>query len=162
MGPDLAAMIVYLSMEMRITRRRVQLFLSDLLSESLLHADETSHNEAGTMLWQWVFITSSTALYLVGRRSKEIFIHLLDSATVSFDGWLMSGGYAVYRDYRRRLRCWAHLTREAKGLAESYSATSRNQGKQVLKTLERLMAAIYQTREGPDQGQVAIAAHHQA
>jgi IS1 family transposase len=193
-GPDLAAMIVYLSMEMRITRRRVQLFLSDLLglklslgclqngliesaralapvedqlvndllSESLLHADETSHNEAGTALWLWVFITSSTALYQVGRRSKEIFIHLLDSATVSFDGWLMSDGYLVYRGYQKRLRCWAHLTRKAKGLAESYSTTSRNQGNQVLNALDRLMAAIYRAREGPDQGQVTIAAHYQA
>jgi len=192
-GPDLAAMIVYLSMEMRITRRKVQIFLYDilglqlsigsiqncmiesaralapvenqvvdeLLGASILHADETSHNEAGTRLWLWVFITSASALFLIGQRSKEIFINMLESSSIQFDGWLMSDGYMVYRSFVKRLRCWAHLKRKAKGLAECYTPTSRKQGEQMLKSLNRLMAAIYRAREGPDKGKVSIAAHHQ-
>ncbi len=192
-GPDLAALIVYLSMEMRITRRKVQLFLYDvlglklsvgtiqncmiesaralapvenqvvdeLLGGSLLHADETSHNEAGTRLWLWVFITSATALFLVGPRSKEIFTHMLESSSIRFDGWLMSDGYLVYRDFVNRLRCWAHLKRKAKGLAECFTPSSRKYGKQMLESLNQLMAAVYQAREGPDKGKVSIAAQHQ-
>jgi len=192
-GPGLAALIAYLTMEMRITRRKVQLFLFDvlgvklsigsiqncmvesartlapvenqvvdeLLSESMLHADETSHNEAGTRLWLWVFITSATALFLVGQRSKEMFINMLQSSSVQYDGWLMSDGYRVYRDFINRLRCWAHLKRKAKGLCESYTPTSRKDGKQMLDSLDRLIAAVYQAREGPDKGKVSIAAHHQ-
>ena len=193
MGPDLAAMIVYLSMDMRLTRRQVKRFLFDLfglelsvgslqncivesaralapvedqlaealLSESLMHADETSHPEAIAQLWLWVFITSTTALFLIGARSKEIFANVLDSVTPRFKGWLMSDGYCIYRDYDQRLRCWAHLTRKAIGLAESYHRPSRDYGKQVLEIMNPLMAAIYRAREGPDQGTVSILAQHQ-
>ena len=81
-GPDLAAMICYFSFELRVSRRRVKLFLHDILglelslgciqscllesaralepveeqlvldvlSAPLVHADETSHPEAGKLL----------------------------------------------------------------------------------------------------------------
>jgi len=191
-GADLAALIVYLLMDMYLTRRKVQRFLYDvfglklsvgtiqncvvesgraiapveeqlvdeLLRESLLHADETSHKEAGSLLWLWVFITSSTALFFIGYRSKEIFTNLLDSFAPGFDGWLMSDGYCIYRDYAKRLRCWAHLTRKARGLSESFSKTSRSYGKQMNEILESLMEAVYCAREGPDEGKVSIARHH--
>jgi len=193
-GPDLAALIVYLSMDMRLTRRQVKRFLFDLfglqlgigslqnclvesarallpvedqlaetlLSESLIHADETSHPEAITRLWLWVFITSTTALFLIGTRSKELFNNLLDSSTPRFNGWLMSDGYSVYRDYFQRLRCWAHLIRKAKGLTESYHQSVRDYGIQVLDTLNHLMDAVYRAREGPDQGACSITAEHQS
>lgn len=70
----------------------------------------------------------------------------------------MSDGYPVYRDYARRLRCWAHLIRKAKGLAESYDSQVRGYGKQ----LQHLMAAVYQAREGQDKGQSSITVAHQA
>lgn len=191
-GPDLTAMIVYLSMDMRLTRRQVKRFLFDLfgltlgigslqnclmesaralapveadiadavLNESLMHADETSHPEAITRLWLWVFLTSTTALFLIGTRSKELFTNLLDSSTPRFKGWLMSDGYGVYRDYPQRLRCWAHLIRKANGLTESYHRSVRDYGTQVLGTLNHLMNAVYQAREGPAQGKCSISADH--
>lgn len=79
-----------------------------------MHALETSHNEAGKRLWLWVFITSSTALFFIGSRTKEIFVNLFDALT-DFDGHLMTDGYSLYRSYLKRLRCWAHLLRKAKG-----------------------------------------------
>ena len=191
-GPDLAALIVYLSMDMRVTRRKVKHFLWDvfglelsigtlqncivesaralepveaklieeLCSESLMHADETSHNEGGKRLWLWVFITSSTALFLIGRRTKEIFTNLFDALT-DFNGHLMTDGYSLYRAYLKRLRCWAHLLRKAKGLCESYTLTSQTYGRQVQDILNDLIDAVYQAREGPDRGMVSIFAHHQ-
>lgn len=115
-GPDLAAMICYFSFELRVSRRRVKLFLHDILglelsegsiqncllesaralepveeqlvldvlSEPLIHADETSHPEAGNLLWLWVFITTNTALFLVGRRTKTIFTDLVESVEKPF------------------------------------------------------------------------------
>ena len=103
-GPGLAALIAYLCMDMRVSRRKVETFLYDLfglklcvgsiqtsliesaralspvedvmvnqlLADELLHADETSHKEAGALLWLWVFVTTTTALFLVGSRGKEI------------------------------------------------------------------------------------------
>ena len=55
----------------------------------------------------------------------------------------------AYRDYPRRLRCWAHLIRKARGLAESCDREARVFGQRVLTTLEVLMAAVYAAREGP-------------
>ncbi len=192
-GPDLAALIVYLSLDMRVTRRKVKQFLfdvfgleislgtlqncliesaralapveeqliEDLRCESLIHADETSHNEAGTRLWLWVFMNASTALFLIGYRTKEIFINLFDAFASPYDGYLMSDGYHLYRAYHKRLRCWAHLIRKANGLCDSYTEESRRDGQQVNDTLTCLIDAIYQAREGPDQGTVSISADHQ-
>jgi len=191
-GPDLAALIVYLAMDMRLTRRKTHRFLQDLfgltlsvgtiqnciiesaralapveeelvkdlLNESLLHADETSHKEAGTLLWLWVFITATTALFFIGYRSKEIFNNLLVSCSSPFEGWLMSDGYCIYRDYPKRLRCWAHLIRKARGLCDSYTEEIRSYGKQVNDHLDDLMDAIYAAREGPDKGKVSILDAH--
>lgn len=55
----------------------------------------------------------------------------------------------AYRDYPHRLRCWAHLIRKARGLAESCDREARVFGRIVLDTLQALMAAVYAAREGP-------------
>jgi transposase len=39
-----------------------------------------------------------------------------------FDGILISDGYRVYRAWKNRLRCWPHLMRKLRGLAESSDA----------------------------------------
>lgn len=209
-GPSLAAMIVYLSNNMRISKRLIkdyfhEIFGLDLcvgsiqksLTESaralapveaqlvnalvetlnpltdsvvtvdtgnvpdkskVMFVDETSHPEAGDLRWLWVFMTATTALYMIGNRSRLIFDKLLEKS--EYDGWLMSDGYGVYRNYLYRLRCWAHLLRKAKGLSESYTASVYTYGKQMLALLEQLMNAIYQAREGPDEGHLSIKEHH--
>lgn len=73
----------------------------------------------------------------------------------------MSDSYQVYRDYRNRLRCWAHLLRKAKGLAESCHQHARIDGQQLHQFMKQLMAPIFQAREGPGQGQRSIMADHQ-
>jgi transposase len=61
----------------------------------------------------------------------------------------MSDGYQVYRGYAKRLRCWAHLMRKARGLMECLSPTLQDYGRAVYESLQRLMQAVYQAREGP-------------
>ncbi len=136
--------------------------VDQLLSTELMHADEISHPEGASLLWLWVFISANTALYLVGRRSKEIFQNLLESGQITFNGWLMSDGYKVYRDYPNRLRCWAHIMRKATGLSECYTPGSRTAGERVLQILDQLIHAIYQAREGPNQGKLSIKQTYQA
>ena len=192
-GPNLAAFIAYLCMDMRLSRRKVEVFLDDILglkislgtiqnsliesaralspvedaivrevlSDSLLHADETSHKEAGALLWLWVFVTTTAAVFLVGKRCQEIWVNLVGSYKAGFQGWLMTDGYQVYRGYDRRLRCWAHLIRKAKGLAESYDQQVRTDGRLLQHFLDTLMNAIYQAREGPNKGEQSIAMAHQ-
>lgn len=192
-GPSLAALIVYLSMDMRLTRRQIKRFLSDLLglelsvgsiqnckmeaaralapveeqlvdellSSDLIYVDETSHPEAGALLWLWVFISEHTCVFQIGNRSAEIFNNLLASGSVLFTGWMMSDGYKVYRDIEKRLRCWAHVYRKGVGLSECYTPASRHYGETFLKYLDTLMQGVYQAREGPDKGEKSITDDHQ-
>ena len=176
-GPGLAALIVALALRFRLSRARIQEFLADwlglqlsvgtihqtiheasavvapaeeelvqaVLASELLHADETAWPEAKQTLWLWVFVATTATLYYVAGRGKELVENVLDG----FTGWLMSDGWGSYRHYLRRLRCWAHLIRKARGLAQSGDRTARAFGQLVLDTLEALMAAVYAAREGP-------------
>jgi hypothetical protein len=176
-GPGLAALIVALALRFRLSRARIQEFLGEwlglalsvgtihqtiheasaavapaeeelvqaVLDSALLHADETSWPEHGHLLWLWVFRSLTVTLYYVAGRGKELVTNVLDG----FTGWLMSDGWVSYRDYPRRLRCWAHLLRKARGLAQSCNRQARGFGQLVLSTLEALMAAVYAAREGP-------------
>ena len=193
-GPALASMIVYLSFDMRLTRRKLQRFfddllglklsvgtlqnvvvesaralepvekhlVNDLLDEALIHADETSHGEAGALLWLWVFIGRSTALFYIGYRTLEIMDNLLDSHPLGFKGYLMADGYSVYRHFNQRLRCWAHLIRKTHALCDSYSPESRQYGQQILNLLHEVMRGIHAARDGPDGGRVDISSQYDA
>ena len=176
-GPGLAALIVALALRFRLSRARIREFLDEwlglklsvgtihqtlheagaalapaeaelvqaVLDSALLHADETAWPEHGRPLWLWVFRSLTVTLYYVAGRGKELVENVLDG----FTGWLMSDGWMAYRDYPRRLRCWAHLIRKARGLAQSCDREARVFGQRVLTTLEVLMAAVYAAREGP-------------
>ena len=176
-GPGLAALIVALALRFRLSRARIQEFLAEwlglelsigtihqtlheasaavapaeeelvqaVLASALLHADETSWPEAKQTLWLWVFVATTATLYYVAGRGKERVENVLDG----FTGGLMSDGWGSYRHYSRRLRCWAHLIRKTRGLAQSCDRQARAFGQWVLTTLEALMAAVYAAREGP-------------
>jgi len=120
--------------------------VEDILASDLLYADETSHKEAGVPQWLWVFLNTTTVLFFIGYRTKEIIGNVLGT---DYQGWLMSDGYRVYRDYQRRLRCWAHLLRKAQGLKEGLNQSVREFGCHALELLETLMDAVYAAREGP-------------
>jgi transposase len=185
-GPTLVSLIVSLHKRQHSSRRRTQEFLQDwlgiylststinqciheagravapvedqlvdeLLDAPLIHADETPWKEAGQLLWLWVFCSSTVTLYLIGYRSKEIIQNLLGS---DFAGWLMTDGYRVYRDFARRLRCWAHLIRKARALQQSLDVTDAQPfGNATLRLLNELMEAVYQAREGPPTDLLAL------
>lgn len=175
-GPFLIAFIVSLSKRQHMSRLRIHEFLlewfdlhlcigtinqciheagralspvveneimNEILLCSLLHADETSWKEKEAALWLWVFSCATATLFIVGRRNKAMAQKILGE----FSGWLMTDGYKVYRDYEWRLRCWAHLVRKARGLAESLEQEAQNFGKQTLQLLKTLIDAIYQARK---------------
>ncbi len=123
--------------------------VAEVLNSELLHVDETPHKEHGQLRWLWVFVSTTTVLFYVGYRTKEIIENLLGE---TYCGWLMSDGYAVYRAMAKRLRCWAHLLRKAKGLEESLNREDRQFGRETTTLLKTLMEAIYRAREGPGGG----------
>lgn len=184
-GPMLASLIVCLAQRMRLSRRHTQEFLHDWLGITLststinrciheaaravepleaelvaelqaavlAHADETPWKEWGKLLWLWVIISPTVCLYLIGDRSKELMINLFGE---HFNGWLMTDGYGVYRKYKHRLRCWAHITRKARGLEDAFNAQAVAFGREVNQWLGQLMQAIYEARESPPQTCLAI------
>jgi len=177
-GPALMSLIVCLSLRMRMSRPRIREFLllwlgielstgtinqciheagraaapvveqqleKELLASNLLHADETTWLIAGKPFWLWVFVSTTVTLYYITLRSNELVHNLLGE----YKGWLMSDGYVVYRQIAKRLRCWAHLERKAKGIAESLDKEAAAFGRRTHDLLKILMDAVYQAREGP-------------
>ncbi len=177
-GPGLAALIICLAYRMRLSRERIREFLQDWLglqlsvgtinntlhesgaavkpvedeliqevvASQLLHVDETSWMELTTYLWLWVFSTQTVTAYWIAYRSSELIENILGQA---YYGWLMSDGYQVYRKYRNRVRCWAHLLRKAQGLEESLNKEAQRFGAQTLEFMGILMTAIHEAREHP-------------
>ena len=176
-GPGLATLIVALHLRFRLSYRRIREFLHDWLGLSLsvgtldrtlreaaaaalpleqeliaavvasdlLHADETSWPQGADLLWLWVFTSATVTLFVVAKRGREV----LDRLLPGFAGWLMSDGWQAYRHLPHRLRCWAHLTRKAQGLIESFDREGQAFGHQVQTTFDTLMGAIHAARAGP-------------
>ena len=187
-GPGLATLIVALAMRFRMSRARIAEFLdawmglrlsigtihqtlheaaavvapaeaelvAAVLASDVLHADETPWPEQGRILWLWVFCSTTVVLYYIAHRGRELLNNLLPD----FAGWLMSDGWTAYRVWPRRLRCWPHLIRKAKGLNDSCERTAQAFGAEVLGVFERLIRGIHAARDGPLQPPASIAETH--
>ncbi len=122
-----------------------QELIDTLVASDLLHADETSWPQGAELLWLWVFTSATVTLFAVAKRGRE----LLDRLLPDFSGWLMSDGWTAYRHFPQRLRCWAHLTRKAQGLIDSFDQEAQAFGRQVQDTFDTLIDAIHAARDGP-------------
>jgi len=177
-GPRLAGVIVLLALRMRLSRASIRELLmelfdltlstgvidetireagraslpledalvADIVQAAQLHVDETSWPESGTLLWLWALVTTHTVLFLIGPRSREMLENALQDR---FAGLLISDGYGVYRAWANRLRCWPHLLRKLRGLAESSDARVSGVGQEIEGIMKTLMAAIYAARIDP-------------
>ena len=117
--------------------------LNDIVNSALIHADETSWHQGTVFLWLWVFSSQYSSLFLIKSREKEVVNLILKD----FKGFLMSDGYLAYRFYAKRLRCWAHLIRKAKGLEDSLSIEGVNFGKYINRLFDELIKAVYEARK---------------
>jgi len=126
--------------------REVHVRFRERLRGKFPWATRPSWQELNTLLWLWVFCGQGVVVYWIASRGSELLINVLGSA---FQGWLMSDGWQVYRYYRKRLRCWAHLIRKAEGLKDSLDITARLFGEQTLLLLNTLIKAVYAARERP-------------
>lgn len=178
-GPGLATLIVALFYRTRLSRQHIREFLRDWLGitlavgtinkviheagraalavedelvdalqqSGLLHVDETSWHERTRLLWLWVFVSATVVVYWIAHRTEELIKNVFGEQ--AYKGWLMSDGYKVYRQFLKRLRCWAHLVRKARGLAESLDKPTQDFGKRTLNLLNTLMDAITKARTKP-------------
>ena len=182
----LASLIVCLSFRLRLSRLRIREFLSDwlgiilsvgtinktihesgravmpveamlvqeVIKSGLLHIDETSWQQKDKLLWLWAFVSTTVVLFKVSRRTAEVFKALIIQN--SYSGWIMTDGYQVYREHLKRLRCWAHLIRKARGLAEALDSEAQDFGEKSLLLLNTMIAAIKGAREQPPDQPLSI------
>ena len=171
-GPMLCAFIAALSLRFRLSRRKIQEFLDDWLglelsvatiercvhefglasepvveklieevkTAEIVHLDETPWRQRGVLMWMWVAVTATAVVFHIGSRRKEELAALIGEA---FLGWLVSDGYAAYRDHPRRQRCLAHLIRKALALVEGcYGRGGGEFGRALVRDLRRLIERV--------------------
>jgi hypothetical protein len=170
-GPMLCAFIAALSLRFRLSRAKIQEFLYDWLGLELgtasinrcvhefglasepaveqliaevraaevVHLDETPWYQSGVLMWMWVAVTATAVVFRIGSRRKEELVALIGEA---FLGWLVTDGYAAYRDHPRRQRCLAHLIRKALALAEGFYGEGSGFGRDLVRDLRRLIERV--------------------
>jgi hypothetical protein len=93
-------------------------------------------------------VTATTTVFHIGSRRKEELTALIGEA---FLGWLITDGYAAYRDHPRRQRCLAHLIRKGLALAEGYYGAGSGFGRDLVRDLRRLIERIHDGEGGDTQ-----------
>jgi transposase len=117
--------------------------IAALRASGLLHVDETSWKEHKITRWLWVAVGDQVVYFAVGTRSLE----MAQSIIGDFSGVLMTDGYLAYRSLANRIRCWAHLNRKAKALAESCDKSASIFGLALMRALKSMQDSIYRMRE---------------
>lgn len=86
-----------------------------------VYSDETGHKVQGKNFWLWGIAIKIAVLFAIRkRRSKEVLEELLGE---NYGGIISCDGWSTYSKYSNNLqRCWAHLLREAKYLAEHHGS----------------------------------------
>jgi len=175
LGPRLSATITYLSVRMRLPRRKVQEVFQDLLGLTLSTAVidqclqqtarsvEPLEQEIHQALQQAALVHADETswpeaglkLWLWVLACKHSVLYFIGSCAKEmlahaldsdFAGRLMSDGYGVYRERALRLRCWAHLLRKLQGLVESCDASAAHAGAAMLVIFKALMQAVHVAR----------------
>ena len=89
-----------------------------------VYGDETGQKVQGKNWWTFVFATLNSALFLIRKsRGQKVIKEALGN---DYKGILNCDGWTSYPMIINKIqRCWAHLLREAKWLAEEYNGQAR-------------------------------------
>jgi len=91
--------------------------LQRIRTADVVYTDETGLKVDGRQYWIWVFTTMAETLVAIRKsRGKKVLKEILGEG---FKGFIVCDGWKSYPNFTSRIqRCWAHLLREAKYLAE--------------------------------------------
>jgi len=93
------------------------MILDRIRNAPIVYVDETSIDVQGELHWIWIFTTPSE-IFVVIRKSRGMKV-LVEVLTRKFSGIIVCDGWKPYPNFTNRIqRCWAHLLRESKDLAE--------------------------------------------
>lgn len=94
-----------------------EFILNRVREADVVYVDETGAKVDGTNYWLWVF-TTPTETFVVVRNSRGTKV-LREVLTRRFRGIIVCDGWRSYPSFTKKLqRCWAHMLRESKDLAE--------------------------------------------
>jgi transposase len=109
-----------------LTRRAAEAVQSDydailnkIRDSPILYVDETGIHVQGEKHWIWTFTTPSETFFVIRKsRGTKVLIEVL---TRRFRGIIVCDGWKPYARFTNRIqRCWAHLLRESKDIAEKF------------------------------------------
>jgi transposase len=99
-------------------RSEYELILNRIRDAMVLYVDETSIEVQGRKHWIWVFTTPSETFIAI-RNSRGMKV-LKEVLTRRFKGIIVCDGWRSYANFTKHIqRCWAHLLRESKDLAQN-------------------------------------------
>lgn len=86
-----------------------------------VNIDETGIRVGGLNFYLWTFTNKDVTLYVIRKsRGKNVIEEVLGE---NYDGIIGCDGWTSYPSYTDKIqRCWAHLLREAKYLAEQFDS----------------------------------------
>jgi len=84
-----------------------------------LHIDETKIKVQGKTYWLWIFRSRNNVFFVIHKkRNRTVLDEILG---YKYKGIIICDGMSAYKEYTKFLqRCWAHILRETKELAEKY------------------------------------------
>ena len=84
-----------------------------------LNIDETKIKIQGITYWLWVFRSRKNVFFVIHKkRNKTVLDEILG---YNYSGIIICDGLSAYEEYTKFLqRCWAHILRETKEMAEKY------------------------------------------
>jgi len=101
------------------------------------YIDETGWYRHGVLVWLWVMVNTTVAVFKVQTSRSHIAFEAL---IAHWAGILVSDGDAMYQHWvHGRQTCLAHLIRRARGLAERQEPELARFGGRVMTALQRLV-----------------------
>ena len=84
-----------------------------------LHIDETKIKIQGKTHWLWIFRSRKNVFFVIHKkRNRTVLDEILGH---HYTGFIICDGLSAYKEYSKYLqRCWAHILRETKEMAEKH------------------------------------------
>lgn len=129
-------------------RPEYERILQRIRCADVVYSDETGVKVDGRRYWIWAFTTQSETLVAIRKsRGKKVLKEILGE---DFKGVVVCDGWKPYASFTRRIqRCWAHLLREAKCLAEQVDEA--NPLTQALREIYRRINIPSEDRPPPEE-----------
>jgi transposase len=116
--------------------------LARVRTAKIVHADETGIHVDGKKWWIWVFVTRNETVFVIRpTRGGDVPKEILGE---NFSGTVVCDGWNAYYQFLIVQRCWAHLLREIKQLAQENKSLQN-----IYRGFKTIFSQIQTLREKP-------------